>query len=344
MKSQRRHQLQQNALADALGTGLDRATPWLKPAVAALIVVLLGLGIYLFVKSRSQSYRSSAAGELLLATGDEDPRTYEAIASEYPDTTAGRWALLAEGDLYLAQGIDALYVDRSEAEELLKDAVQSYRAALADASEPMLVSHAHFGLAQALEASGELEEAAEHFEAVAQTTDSKVLKETAQQRAEHLRSSEAKEFYSWLASAAGTSGAVFPQGQTPGAGPAGSGLPDMPNFSLPDLTGLQAPENAAPSDQPDADDDAPGTPSAEPAGDEVPVESDEAAPGEAATGDVPPVVQEQPVVETQTPAEEEDATDAAGAGESESGATAAEENQPQDTPADDGSSENTTGE
>lgn len=344
MKSQRRHQLQQNALADALGTGLDRATPWLKPAAAILIVVLLGLGIYWFFQSRSQSYRASAAGELLLATGDEDPRTYEAIASQYPDTAAGRWALLAEGDLYLAQGIDALYVDRSEAEDLLEDAVQSYRAALADATEPMIVTHAHFGLAQALEASGELEEAAEHFELVAQTTDSEVLKETAQQRAEHLRSSEAKEFYAWLASAAGTGGAAGLQGQTPAGGAGASGLPDMPNFSLPDLGSLQAPENAAPSDQPDANDDAPGTPGQTPAEGEAPTGPDEATADEEPADAVPPAIQEQPLSETAPASEEENAVERQNAAGTENDPAAAEENQSQDASANDDASENTTGE
>ena len=288
MKSERRHQLQQNELADALGSFIDRSRPY-APAVITVVVVLvlvvLGWG---FFQSLSANKRSEATLSYLLETGQSDPEALSRIADEFAGTQAALLARLTEADTQLAMGIQALYTDRDEAAGRLEDAVAAYRSVLeADPQSKLIRSRATFGLAQALESTpGQAEEARQLYQQVVELNESEAIVEAAQQGIARLKRPEIQEFLAWF-------GEHRPQ-------PAEASLPpDLPDSALlPDNPDLQLPETSPPTEaqedsgspgamqlpsdaqaQPAADDGAPANETPEDA--PAPADSPEPAPSDS---------------------------------------------------------------
>src|SRR6476661_6924188 len=109
MKSQRRHELQTNYLADHLGTAVQTGRPyamWAVLAVAALIVLGIGYGIY-----ASQMHKANAAawGDYYFNTRAGDPEVFRQVAEDHPRTMAAHWAMQAWADSQLMIGLDQAY-------------------------------------------------------------------------------------------------------------------------------------------------------------------------------------------------------------------------------------------
>lgn len=234
MKSERRHELQQNELAEQL----DKAKTWIEPyvvpiLVGVIVITVVGMG-YNFWQTRAVGQRSEATLELLFAGAQlgqpGDPEAYERVAERFADLSAAEMAQLSKADILLGRGIDALYRDRAEAEGLLEDAVQAYRRVGESTSSTLLKSRAHFGLAQALESRGELEEAREAYQQVIDLNESPAMVRLAERRLELCGSEEVGSFVSWFEQQQPVaSGGV----DVPGL-PSDSGLPDLPTFELPE--------------------------------------------------------------------------------------------------------------
>ena len=239
MDNERRHELQHNELADQL----DKAKTWIEPYVVPILigviaVTLIGIVVNFF-QSQQSSSRSEATIELLLNTNmdagaGEDADAYAGIADKFPGTAPGEIAAISKADIFLAQGIDALFRDRKEAEDRLKDAVTAYESVIATTKIDVLKSRATFGLAQALESQGKLKEATEAYENVIKIGESDQMTKVAESRIQMLARADTKAFAAWFAEQEPNAFAPL----TPPGMPNASGLPGAPDFQMPALPPL----------------------------------------------------------------------------------------------------------
>ncbi len=197
MKSELRHELKSNLLADRLEEAVLRIKPYLKLIgfiAAALIAAVI---IYGLVQTRNESVsgvRLVPALFLCQSTG-----TTGGSIRRFPSTLAGLWAKQKSADSLLARGLEQIYVDRDLADKLLGEAEQAYRAVLAKASEPTLVCRATMGLAQVLDSQANSEEAAREYRKILGLPGAHAeLIADVQRRLEFIESEKGKDFFAWF--------------------------------------------------------------------------------------------------------------------------------------------------
>ena len=265
MKSQRRHELQTNYLADHLGTAAEAGKPyamWVTIAVAALVIVGVGYGIY---STQSHKANAQAWGDYYFNYGTGDAEVFRQVVEDHPRTSAANWAMQAWADNQLMIGLDQIYTNRKEAEENIQQAIDAYNDVLRSTDEEDLKNRAAIGLAQAYESIGKLDEASRYYQQVASSSPN-AFSNMANERLAWIKSGEGKTFYDWFASVRSTPA-------PPPALPSDlSKPPTMPDISFPQkqnpLTLPGASDSAAPADAP-SEQEAPADPPATPPADEA---------------------------------------------------------------------------
>lgn len=170
MKSERRHELQHNALADWLAQAVESSKPHVNTILGgALVVVLLICGIMLL--NRQSAQKTAEAWNKLSGVMNVDPMMPQAadvrsdlakIASADSGTEFGQVAAVAAGDQYLELGSELLFENKAKANEELQQAITNYKIAI-NGSDPGLRQRATFGLARAYESSGEIDKAKDEY-------------------------------------------------------------------------------------------------------------------------------------------------------------------------------------
>lgn len=197
MKSDRRHELEKNALADSLGGGIQAVQPMLPLILGGIAVLVVGSLGYAMYSSSKKAKAASAWTNYYFNLASEDPDKFVAVADDFPGSTAAGWARQTAGAAYLSQGIQSLYRNRAEGEKLLNQAIEAFEDA-SQATEPELRNKALFCLAQANEALGQLGKAAEGYEAVSKSTEFPALAVDAGKRLDYIQSDAGKNFYAWF--------------------------------------------------------------------------------------------------------------------------------------------------
>lgn len=204
MKTERRHELQKNQLADALGSEIDYLRPYYKTIVAVLIAVAaIGATIAVIANQRS-SNNAAAWGSFYDVVGDGNsdkmPAKFESVAKAYAGTQAALWADLSAADLKLQSGSTKMFSDRNEAEKELAQAKLLFETVLKNAgNEQMLRRRAHFGLAQTLEAMNNPEEAQTVFEQIAKDNPEDAFGKAATQRLTQIKRLNDSQWFAWFA-------------------------------------------------------------------------------------------------------------------------------------------------
>ncbi len=237
MNSERRHELQQNVLAQHLGGILKQIEPytkWIAIAFAGLVVAVVGVSL---LQSNTAMNSSDATLELLQNAGSGDPEALAAVSDRFAKTSAGTLARLYQADANLLQGVNSLFTDRELAEAQIGDALKAYRQVLDAAKDPLLESRAHFGIARAHESIADTDKAIESYRQVVALNESDAIVEAAQHRIDLLQKSETQEFLAWFEKQdfAPADPALPPS--LPGA----NGLPDLPDLNFPDVAPMQFP-------------------------------------------------------------------------------------------------------
>lgn len=197
MNSQRRHQLDQNVLANFLEARLAKLQPLMKPVA---ILFLVGLGVFLIFSlyQTLTTQKSSVAWTSYYFNLDGDAESFIDLSDEFGNTPAGQWARYTAAISFLRDGIDALYVNRAEGVESIRRSITKLEP-LKNSSVRELRRQSLFGLAQAHESLGELDAASEYYQLL---LDSDFLAEaerdTLADRVSYLKSLEAQRFYSWF--------------------------------------------------------------------------------------------------------------------------------------------------
>lgn len=238
MKSERRHELQQNELADILGRFIKKAEPYAPVVLTAIIALVIAGLAFSYFQSRAATQRSDATLLYLLNSGQGDPAALGDIAASYPDTKAAQLAKLSQADAYLSQGIEAMFTDRELATADLQDALTTYQDVFDAAEEQIVRSRAAFGTARTHEALGEIDQAIESYQQVVEIHESDAIVEVAEQRIKSLQRADTKEFLAWFSE-------QKPQSADPSLPP---GMPEfggLPDFSAADDDFPQQPSSGA---------------------------------------------------------------------------------------------------
>jgi hypothetical protein len=200
MKSERRHELQHNELAEWLFRAGQRVKPYqnlILAVVVALAVALVGWTIW----SRTAAARAATAwNELTGGLQNDSLDTLTRVAETYPNTPVGQMASLVTADFQLAEGCKQRFINRVFAQRALNTAINLYSAALRDCRSPSLLERATFGIARAKEAQGDLEAAAKYYGDIVTKWPEGAFAAAAKQRLADFKQRETKMMFDSLAS------------------------------------------------------------------------------------------------------------------------------------------------
>lgn len=303
MKSDRRHELQTNELADWLGERIEELRPHagaITLGIVAILALFIGSLWYFSGSSRSSARVWSA---FFSAFNTREPaKALEKLAADQIGTKPALWALQSTGDMSLSQGAALLFSDRAEAQKLLQKAETAYKQVEAAATaEPILQARARLGLAKVYESLCKPEDARKYYELVAETQKGTTLGDLAAADAKRLKDDRQLTLLAWFADQTPKKPAPVPGlgGGLPGL--PGS-LPDQPDIGLPPAGGL--PPLGVPGTEPPSSPVAPATPAA-PASEAAPSAAPPAPAGEPAKSAEPaaaePTKPEPAKVEPATP-------------------------------------------
>ncbi|WP_404310831.1 tetratricopeptide repeat protein [Neorhodopirellula lusitana] len=228
MNSERRHDLQENELATALGKINESIDPYSKPIGIAVAVGLIGFLGWGFYNSSQSDRRSDATLQLIEASVSGDSETLATVAAQYADTPAAAWSRLYQGSSKMGVGMNALFNSRDEAEELLSEASAAFKEALSLSKDTLIQSRAYFGLARIAESLGDTDEAIKNYEAAMTVGESEAMVEEAQKRIDTLSKPNAKEFLAWFNEQDFAPADPASPPSLPGAGT----LPDLPDLDF----------------------------------------------------------------------------------------------------------------
>jgi len=196
MKSQRRHELEQNELAQWLGDVAKTIKPYQNLILGMLLVVLVGTAAYA-VWSRQSGSRSAAAWTALFeAVESNDPFQFDDVITDYEGTRAAECAAVMAGDIHLSEGCRLLFENKANANQELRRATEYYMSVLETSEDPSLRERATFGLARALEAQArDLDEAIARYSEVVENWPDGPFAMAAQRRIEDLKRAETRAMY-----------------------------------------------------------------------------------------------------------------------------------------------------
>jgi hypothetical protein len=184
-----------------------------------------------FYSTSKTEQRSEATYQLIEGSARNDSEVLAAIPAQYPNTPIAAWSLLYQGSQKMGVGINALFTNREEAEELLDEAGSAYRQAIAQSNDKLIQSRAHFGLARIAESLGNADEAIASYEAAMAAGESDAMVTEAKQRIESLTKSDTQEFLTWF-----NEQDFSPADPSlPPSLPTDQMLPDLPDLDFPEV-------------------------------------------------------------------------------------------------------------
>ena len=204
MRSERRHELEHNELADWTVKFIEKIKPYTNVIVGGTIaVVILAVGITLWV--RHTRFESETAWSVYyVGMNEKSPEKLQDVVKEFPRSDAARWANITEGNLLLRKGCELLSVvwktngiyieDKMGGLDQVEAAIKCYEAAQGS-GDSMLDQQAALGLARAYEAKGDLEKAKAGYEKMQEKWKDGVYAVVVKQRLNSLSKDSTKEFY-----------------------------------------------------------------------------------------------------------------------------------------------------
>ena len=195
MKSEERHRLQQNQLADWIGKSITTIKPYQNSILIAVLLVVVGMVAYTVWSRVSAAENTEAWDELNAALESGNIAKLAKVREDRPNTHAAHVAAVVEADYNLADGCNRLFVSKAVANQELAKAVELYRTVLDQSRNSSLLQRATFGLARAREAKGELERAMELYQEVSTKWPDGAFAVAAARRLDDLKRPATKRLY-----------------------------------------------------------------------------------------------------------------------------------------------------
>lgn len=194
MKSEERHQLEQNELADGVARLIQTVRPYLAYVFIAALAIIGAVVGYTYWTSAQARAEEEAWREFMAAT---DETQFETLISRYPNSKAVPYARLRVADYKFEQGRKALLNNHAKAIALLDQAVKIYDE-LAQAAPVDVKEQALFCMGMAIESKSAVSEAKGVYERVVSNFPGSEWAMRAQSRIQQLDTPQAKEFYAAL--------------------------------------------------------------------------------------------------------------------------------------------------
>jgi len=229
MKAQHRHELHKNELAEWLEAAIEKAKPYSRAIVGAILALAIVIGVYAYVNALGRRTVAAASDQYINALQSlqaEGPLELQRIAEDYRGTEPAVLAQLVLAEQQLNEGTNKLYSYKSAAETDLSHAVGSFTQVSQTTKDPMLRAWALYGLGRAHESqgqSGQLAQARSDYQKLITEYPDSSLVGSARAHLAQLNETSVKEFYDWLAR----------QNPQPAGLDSGSGVPGFkPSFDL----------------------------------------------------------------------------------------------------------------
>src|ERR1700722_3226894 len=128
MKTERRHELETNQLADSLGRWADAVRPYRNSILGVILALVVGAAVYLVPQRRTAAETASAWDEYFAAIGRARPDRLklEDLGEAHAGTPVGWWSLCMAGDLGLDEGSNLLFRDTLLASDIMRAAADYY--------------------------------------------------------------------------------------------------------------------------------------------------------------------------------------------------------------------------
>jgi hypothetical protein len=198
MKSERRHELQHNELAEWLAKSAQTIKPYQNLILAAVMLVLIGVVGYT-VWSRISAAQTAQAWDQFRADFESGNAAKLAqVVEDYPNTKVAHVAAIVLADNYLADGCNQLFVNKATAQPKLTKAIELYQLVRDQSRVSSLLERAAFGLARAKESKGDAEhvrQAEQLYEDVVAQWPKGAYGAAASQRLNDLKRPATKELY-----------------------------------------------------------------------------------------------------------------------------------------------------
>lgn len=195
MKSERRHELEKNELADWLADLINTIKPYQNAILAVLILAVATVGGYAWWGRQSAAKTADGWDQFYAAFSQGGTADFDQIAEKYPNTHLGHWAAVIAGDLHLNIGCKLLFINKANANQELRHAVDHYTTVRRQSRREMLLERATYGLARALESQGDLDQAIRRYEDTARTWPDGAYAAAARRRADELKLQTTKQWY-----------------------------------------------------------------------------------------------------------------------------------------------------
>jgi hypothetical protein len=237
MKSEHRHQLQQNELAGRLEGGIEWAKRNSQTLAGVVVGIAVTLGLFYYLKNRWQEGAVAGWNEFFSAAGQNDTSRLETLATREGNELPGQMANLMLADTAYNNGVELMNTDRTGAEEQLNAAKNKYAQVRSGATNPLVRQRTTLGLARYYEAVGLLDEATKEYENLVKEAADGPYAEIARQKIVYLSEPATKAFATWYRE----------HKPLPPASPLGTGMPDLGDFGKlpPDEKSFSSPSAAA---------------------------------------------------------------------------------------------------
>jgi hypothetical protein len=224
MKSEERHRLETNLMAEHLGDWIDRLRPYATTVAGILLFVFIAMFAWSYLSGSSSAWQKQAWDAYNDAVASPAMPNLEMLresAEAHPGTKMQQLADItwADGQLWLATR-DFLY-NKAGVTDALGRATTAYQSILKTSDDSRLQNRARLGLARVYEMQNELDRAREEYSKVTGG-----YADFAKERAKHLGEKKTQDAMEWLATA------VPPRRPSP----TGPGTPGQtPSFSAGDM-------------------------------------------------------------------------------------------------------------
>jgi hypothetical protein len=198
MDGDRRHELEDNDLAESTVALVDRIRPHLPTIALAVGGVMAALAAWTAVSSQQAASRSQSWDACMAALSEGNPERLADVIRRYPGSAAAQWSQLMMADGAIAEGTQLLFVDRGRARQRLDSAIGIYSGLLAERPLALIAERAAFGLAKARESLGQLEEARRGYETIVAEYPESAVRGIAENRIAALSRESTRQWYDWF--------------------------------------------------------------------------------------------------------------------------------------------------
>lgn len=318
MKSERRHELQTNTLADRIGDEMNTHGERLKLVGAGLIALFAIIFAYLYISQQSEARLASRWSLFFQAVNSTDRgAALERVAEEFKSSNRvnskpALWTLQSLADIKLAIGAATRFTNKEDSLKDLEIAKQNFGIVRDISDNPLMRLRATYGLAQTHEALCEPEEAKKLYEEVKQQAGDSALATAAEEAISRIDQLQADNWYVWFKE----QDVVKPEPVNPNLPSSLDDLPDRPDLDFNVGGGLfqggGLDLNSPGETTEDGSSETPAeTPGEEPGNEDKPAEETPAEPVNAKPAEEKPAeekrAEEKPAEPKEAPAEEKPA-------------------------------------